>query len=51
MEPAPWSQGAAWAVVIAVIIIVIGLRPDPATVGACGTMLLIVAETYRRLTG
>ncbi|MFD9435729.1 MULTISPECIES: hypothetical protein [unclassified Streptomyces] len=48
--PTPWSQTAPWALVITVIIIVIGLRPDAATVGACGTLLLAAAEAHRRLT-
>ncbi|MGW0631276.1 hypothetical protein [Streptomyces sp. NPDC002758] len=48
--PNPWARAAPWAVVIAVIIVVIGLQPDPATVAACGTLLLAAAEAYRRLT-
>jgi hypothetical protein len=48
--PTPWSQTAPWALVITIIIIVIGLRPDAATVGACGTLLLAAAEAHRRLT-
>jgi hypothetical protein len=33
-----------------VIVIVIGLRPDAATVGACSTLLLATAEAQRLLT-
>ncbi|MCX5172686.1 hypothetical protein OG616_32295 [Streptomyces antibioticus] len=47
--PNPWIHTAPWGFVIAVIVIVIGLRPDPGTVTACGTMLLAAAEAHRRL--
>ncbi|MER5582271.1 hypothetical protein ACFW91_25685 [Streptomyces asoensis] len=48
--PTPWSQTGPWSLVIAVIVVVIVLRPDAATVGACGTLLLAAAEAYRRLS-
>jgi hypothetical protein len=35
-------------IVVAVIVIVIGLAPDPSTIGACGALLLSAAEAYRR---
>ncbi|MCI0386223.1 hypothetical protein [Streptomyces sp. CNQ085] len=47
--PAPWTAAAPWVLVVAVIVIVIGMRPDPATVASCGTLLLGAAEAYRRL--
>lgn len=47
----PWTAAAAWVLVVAVIVIVIGMRPDPATVGSCSALLLGAAEAYRRLSG
>jgi hypothetical protein len=46
----PWSAAAPWVLVVAVVVIVIGLRPSPATVGSCSALLLGVAEAYRRLS-
>lgn len=48
--PVPWTAAAPWGLVVAVIMIVIGKRPDPATVGSCSALLLGAAETYRRLS-
>lgn len=48
--PVPWSAAAPWVLVVAVIVIVIGMRPDPATVGSCSALLLGAAEAYRRLS-
>ncbi|MFI1884405.1 hypothetical protein [Streptomyces jumonjinensis] len=36
--------------VIAVIIVVIGSRPDPATAGTCSMLLIAATEAYRCLT-
>lgn len=47
----PWTAAAPWVLVVAVIVIVIGMRPDPATVGSCSALLLGAAEAYRRLSG
>ncbi|MGW0995317.1 hypothetical protein ACWD5V_18830 [Streptomyces sp. NPDC002523] len=46
----PWPETFPWAVVITVIIVVIGLRPNLTTVEACSALLFAVAETHRRLT-
>ncbi|PWI04595.1 hypothetical protein DIZ27_44390 [Streptomyces sp. NWU339] len=48
--PVPWTAAAPWVLVVAVIVIVIGMRPDPATVGSCSALLLGTAEAYRRLS-
>ncbi|WP_256107742.1 hypothetical protein [Streptomyces sp. ODS05-4] len=49
-RPVPWTAAAPWALVIAVIVIVIGMRPDPATAGTCSALLLAAAEAHRRLS-
>ncbi|MFF6975188.1 hypothetical protein [Streptomyces tsukubensis] len=47
----PWTSATTPAViVIAVIVVVLASRPDPATVGACSMLLLTATETFRRLT-
>lgn len=48
--PVPWTAAAPAVLVVAVIVIVIGLRPDAATVGSCTALLLGVAEAHRRLS-
>lgn len=48
--PAPWTAATPAVLVVAVIVIVIGLRPDAATVGSCTALLLGVAEAHRRLS-
>ncbi len=47
--PAPWTAAGPWVLVVAVIVIVIGMRPDPVTVGSCSALLLGAAEAHRRL--
>ncbi len=48
--PVPRTAAAPWVLVVAVIVIVIGMRPDPATVGSCSVLLLGATEAYRRLS-
>lgn len=47
--PRPASLTFPPAVILIVIITVLVLQPGPSAVTACGTVLLAVAETYRRL--
>jgi hypothetical protein len=47
--PVPRAAAAPWVLVVAVIVIVLGARPDPAMVGSCSALLLGAAEAYRRL--
>ena len=48
--PVPWAVAAPWVLVVAIIVIVIGMKPDPATVGSCSALLLGAAEAHRRLS-
>lgn len=48
--PVPWAVTAPWVLVVAIIMIVIGMKPDPATVGSCSALLLAAAEAHRRLS-
>jgi hypothetical protein len=48
--PVPWTAAAPWVLVVTVIVLVVGMRPDPATVGSCSALLLGAAEAYRRFS-
>lgn len=45
--PASWASSAPWVVVIAIIVIVVSLRPDPATIGSCLLLLAGAGKAYR----
>ncbi|MFG2430450.1 hypothetical protein [Streptomyces sp. NPDC048590] len=42
-----WASSAPWVLVIAVIVIVITLRPAPSTVGSCLLLLTGAGKAYR----
>jgi hypothetical protein len=49
--PAPWASSAPWLlVVVTIIVIVIGMRPDPATVWSCLLVLTGAAKAYRKFS-
>ncbi len=46
--PAPWASPAPWMLVIAIIVVVVIMRPDPATIGSC---LLLLAGAGKACRG
>ncbi|QNP67982.1 hypothetical protein [Streptomyces genisteinicus] len=48
--PLSWNTTAPWLLVVTIIVIVISLQPDSATIGSCTALLLGAAEAQRRLT-
>ncbi|RPK32327.1 hypothetical protein EES39_38990 [Streptomyces sp. ADI92-24] len=48
--PASWASSAPWVLVIAIIVIVVGMRPDPATTGSCLLLLAGAGKAYRGLS-
>lgn len=46
--PAPWASSGPWLLVVAIIVIVIGVRPDPAIVWSCLLLLAGVGKEYRK---
>lgn len=49
-SPAPWASSGPWLLVVTIIVIVIGVRPDPATVWPCLLLLAGVGKEYRRFS-
>lgn len=45
--PASWASPAPWVLVIAIIVIVVSMRPDPATIGSCLLLLAGAGKAYR----
>ena len=44
---ASWASPAPWVLVIAIIVIVVGMRPDPASIGSCLLLLAWAGKAYR----
>ncbi|MFB8085979.1 hypothetical protein [Streptomyces sp. NPDC055992] len=45
--PASWASPSPWVLVIAIIVIVVTTRPDPATIGSCLLLLAGAGKAYR----
>ncbi|MFD0422418.1 hypothetical protein [Streptomyces parvus] len=45
--PSPWASPAPWVLVIAIIVIAVSLRPDPATTGSCLLLLAGAGKAYQ----
>ncbi|MEV2263029.1 hypothetical protein [Streptomyces anulatus] len=41
-----WASPAPWVLVIAIIVIVVSMRPDPATTGSCLLLLAGAGKAY-----
>lgn len=44
--PPSWALPAPWVLVITIIVIVVGMRPDPVTTGSCLLLLAGAAKAY-----
>ncbi|MFE2381357.1 hypothetical protein [Streptomyces misionensis] len=47
--PGTWDPTAPWLLVVAVVVIVIGLKPGPAAVESCTLLLAGASQAYRSL--